>query len=224
MTESQAAVPTNPLALDPERLRSWKELERDALSCTRCPLHESRTKVVFGGGDRESDLMLIGQAPGRNEDLSGKPFAGAAGNILDNFLAEAGLDRQDVYVTDLVMCRPPENRAPTHAEIEAHLPFLVEQIAHVRPRVIVAFGELVTSVLMRRHVPLDRVAGYRLDIFDGVTLIPTYRPATAVRGDARALTHIKRDMVTAKAVLDGRLPTGAELAAEARARREADQG
>lgn len=223
MAEPNAAVPTNPLELDPERLRTWKELERDALSCTKCALHESRTKVVFGAGDRDADLMLIGEAPGRNEDLSGKPFAGGAGNILDNFLAEAGMDRQDVYVTDLVMCRPPDQRAPLPGEIEAHLPYLVEQIAHVRPRVIVAFGELATSVLMRRHVPLERVAGYRLDIFDGVTLIPTYRPAHAVKGDARALKAIKRDMVTAKAVLDGRLPTGAELAAEARARREAEE-
>lgn len=224
MAESDATVSANPLTLDPERLRSWKELERDALGCTRCRLSESRTKVVFGGGDRDADLMLIGEAPGRNEDLSGKSFAGATGNILDNFLAEAGMDRQDVFVTDLVMCRPPKQRTPQPDEIERCLPYLVEQIALVRPRVIVAFGELVTSVLMRRHVPLDRVAGYRLDIFDGVTLIPTYRPSVAVKGSARALSHIKRDMVTAKAVLDGRLPTGADLAAEARARREVTEG
>jgi uracil-DNA glycosylase family 4 len=210
----------NPMAIPADQLRPWKQLERDALSCTACPLHESRTKVVFGDGDPDAELMLIGEAPGRNEDLMGRPYAGAAGNILDNFLSDAGLDRQDCYLTDLVMCRPPSRRQPTAEEIEAHLPFLIEQIAHVRPRVIVAFGPLVAAVLLRRPIPLDKVAGYRFDVFDGVTLIPTYRPVDAMKGDARALTAIKRDVAAAKAVLDGRLSTGAEALAEARARQQ----
>lgn len=226
MGESDVPVDlrVNPMTLDPDQLRTWKQLERDALSCTRCALHESRTKVVFGGGDPEADLMLIGEAPGRNEDLMGKPYAGAAGNILDNFLGEVGMSRDEVYVTDLVMCRPPDQRAPRPEEIEAHLPFLIEQIAHVRPRVIVAFGELVASVLLRRPIPLDKVAGYRFDVFDGVTLIPTYRPVQAMKGDARALTSIRRDIAAARAVLDGRLSTGAEALAEARARQEGADG
>jgi uracil-DNA glycosylase family 4 len=211
---------TNPLAIDPDELRPWKQLERDARSCTACPLHESRSKVVFGEGDPEADLMLVGEAPGRSEDLVGRPFEGASGNILDNFLSAAGLTREEVFVTDLVMCRPPSGRRPTPDEIEAHWPWLAEQIAHVRPRVIVAFGELVASSLLRRHLPLERVSGYRFDVFDGVTLIPTYLPAEAVKGSARALTAIQRDVATAKAVLDGRLATGAEIAAEARARRD----
>lgn len=210
----------NPLAVDPAELRPWKELERDARSCTACRLHESRTRVVFGDGDPEADLMFVGEAPGRSEDLVGRPFTGASGNILDNFLAAAGMDRADVYVTDLVMCRPPQGRSPLPDEIETHWPWLAAQIAHVRPRVIVAFGELVASALLRRHVPLDRVAGYRFDVFDGVTLIPTYRPAEAVKGSARALTAIQRDVAAARAVLEGRIPSGAEIAAEARARRD----
>lgn len=206
------------MTIDPAQLRPWKQLERDARSCTDCRLHESRTKVVFGEGDLEADLMFIGEAPGRSEDLTGRPFAGAAGNILDNFLGDNGIAREDVYVTDLVMCRPPQGRRPVADEIEAHMPYLAEQIAHVRPRVIVAFGELVASVLMGRPIPLDRVAGYRFDVFDGVTMIPTYRPTEAMKGSARALTSIKRDVATAKAVLEGRIPSGADLLAEARAR------
>jgi uracil-DNA glycosylase family 4 len=209
---------TNPMALDPAQLRPWKQLERDALSCTKCPLHESRTKVVFGDGDPDADLMLVGEAPGRHEDLSGRPYAGAAGNILDKFLGDAGLDRGDCYITDLVMCRPPDQRKPRPDEIEAHLPYLIEQIAHVRPKVIVAFGELVASVLLRRHIPLAKVSGYRFDAFDGVTVIPTHRPVDAMKGDPRALTSIRRDIAAAKAVLDGRLSTGAQALAEARAR------
>lgn len=211
----------NPMTIPEDQLRTWKQLERDARACTDCPLHESRTKVVFGDGALDADLMLIGEAPGRNEDLVGRPYAGAAGNILDNFLTDAGLDRRDCYVTNLVMCRPPSQRKPTPEEIEAHLPYLIEQIAHVRPRVIVALGDLVASVLLRRPIPLDKVAGYRFDVFDGVTLIPTHRPVDAMKGDARALTAIRRDVAAAKAVLDGRLSTGAEALAEARARREA---
>lgn len=209
---------TNPLTIDPAELRPWKQLERDARSCTDCRLHESRTKVVFGEGDVEADLMFVGEAPGRGEDLIGRPFIGAAGNILDNFLADSGFTREEVYVTDLVMCRPPSGRQPSADEIEAHMPYLLDQIAHIRPRVIVAFGELVATVLMRRPIPLDRVAGYRFDLFGGITLIPTYRPAEAIKGSARALTAIKRDVATARAVLDGRIPTGADLLAEARAR------
>ncbi|MBW3659238.1 MAG: uracil-DNA glycosylase [Actinobacteria bacterium] len=206
------------MSVDPARLRPWKQLERDARSCTDCRLWESRSKVVFGEGDVDADLMFVGEAPGRSEDLTGRPFAGAAGNILDNFLGDVGLTRDEVYVTDLVMCRPPQGRRPSADEIEAHMPYLAEQIAHVRPRVIVAFGELVAAVLAGRPLPLERVAGYRFDVFDGVTLIPTYRPTEAVKGSARALTAIKRDVATAKAVLDGRIATGADLLAEARAR------
>lgn len=203
-----------------QRLRTWRELERDAHDCTRCALHESRTHVAFGDGDPDADLMLIGQAPRRPEDLQGKPFCGAAGNLIDNCLTDAGLARADCYLTDLVKCRPPGDRRPERAEIEQCSAYLRQQIARVRPRVIVALGELATAVLLRRRLPLERVAGYRLDL-EGITLIPTYHPTTAIQGAPSAVAAIRRDLLAAKAVLDGRLSTGAEAMADWRAREAA---
>lgn len=200
----------NPFELEPATLRPLKQLERDARGCTRCALHQSRTKVVVGAGAPDADLMIIGTGPGRHEDLQGKPFVGATGNLIDNALAEAGLHRDDCYLTHLVKCHDGAGRAPEPAEVAACSGYLVEQIAAVRPRVIVALGGFVTQVLLRRPIPIDRVAGFRLDIYDGVTLIPTMHPTAALRGNPGAVTALKRDLRTAKAVLDGRLPTGAE--------------
>lgn len=222
MADSDNAATTldgNPMRVEAARLRTFKQLERDAVACTACALHRDRTKVVFGEGSTQSDLMLIGEAPGRHEDLQGKPFVGAAGNLIDNLLADAGLGREDCYITNLVKCHPPGNRQPARDEIEACWGFLFEQIAHVRPSVIVTLGELPTSVLLRRRLPLAKVAGYRFDVFDGVTLVPTFAPAAALRGNAQALAAIRRDFTVAKAVLDGRLATGAEAMADVRDRR-----
>jgi uracil-DNA glycosylase len=220
-----APTPTdgNPLHADLAALRPWRDLERDASGCTRCRLHTSRTKVVFGSGDTAADLMFVATAPNRHEDLQGAPLVGAAGNVLDNALREAGVHRDDCYLTHLNKCHPPDARAPSTDEIEACYPYLWEQIAHIRPRVIVTLGELPTAVLLRRRLPLDRVAGLRLDVFDGITLVPTQDPSDAVHGNATAVTQIRRDVATAKAVLDGRLATGKEALADVRARRDEDR-
>ncbi len=214
---------TDPMTVDVDALRSWKQFEREVSACTRCGLHETRTKVVFGDGDTDADLMIIGDAPGRHEDLQGKPFAGAAGNLLDNMLADAGLGREDCYITDVVKCLLPE-RDPLAAEIEACGSHLVEQIARVRPKVIVTLGELPTTFVLRKRLPIAKIAGYRFDVYDGVTLVPTFAPVAALRGNARAMASIKRDLRTAKAVLDGRLASGAEAMADVRARQPQDGG
>jgi len=202
-----------PMNVDRAALRPWADLRDEALGCTRCDLADDRRTVVFGEGPEDADLLVVGIAPGRQEDVQGIPFLGAAGNVLTNALADAGLDRDDVYVANLVMCHPPAGRAPSRVEVESCWPFLFEQIAHVRPRVIVTLGDLPLVVLTRRPLTLARVAGYRLDVFDGVTLIPTYSPADAVRESTAALDAIRRDIATARAVLDGRLPGGRELVA-----------
>lgn len=207
----------DPFAPPDDTTPTWDELERQAAACTKCRLHESRTKVVFGDGDRDADLMLVGEAPGRQEDLLGRPFAGAAGNLLTNLLDEAGLARADVYVTNLVKCRPPENREPGLDEIQTCSPYLFGQLALVRPRVIVTLGAFATRLLLRRQVPVARVAGYRFDL-NGATVIPTFHPSTALRGNPRAMTSLRRDLRAAKAVLDGRLATAAEALAHLRAK------
>lgn len=208
----------NPTRVERSVVRTWRELERDARACDRCDLHQGRTKVVFGDGDPAADVMLVGVAPRRPEDLQGRPFSGAAGNLLDNALAGAGLRRRDCYLTTLVKCRPPGDRDPEMVEVESCHPYLLEQIALVRPRVIVTLGAAPTGVLLRRRLPLAKVAGLRLDVFDGVTLVPTYDPARAIRSAPHMITGLGRHLATVKAVLDGRLSTGAEAMADVRAR------
>ncbi|MGH3443301.1 MAG: uracil-DNA glycosylase [Nitriliruptorales bacterium] len=186
-------------------LRPWNDLASAAAVCTRCALHETRSRAVFGDGDPDADLVFVGDAPGRHEELTGKPFEGAAGNLLDNLLLENDLARRDVYVLNLVKCRPPDHREPTDDEIDSCFPYLREQLAHVQPRVVVALGERVTSLLLGRHAPIAKIAGYRIPRA-GATLIPTYHLADALRGSPTAMAALKRDVRTAKGVLDGRVP------------------
>lgn len=209
----------NPLALPEEERRTWRDLERDATGCTRCDLHRTRTNVVFGEGDPDADLFILGERPSRHDDLQGKPFVGGAGNVLTNALSDAGLTREECYVATVVKCLPVPAEAMGRPEVESCSPYLLEQLAHVSPRVIVTLGQFTTQLLLRREVPFPKVVGYRFDIYSGVTLIPTFPPAAALRGHPAAVTALSRDLRTAKAVLDGRMPTGAEALAEVRARR-----
>lgn len=208
---------TNPMTLRGDDVRSWRELERTASTCTLCRLCEGRTKVVFGDGPQDADVVVVGDAPGRTEDLLGRPFVGSAGNLLDNLLLDAGLDRESVYVTTVVKCHPREG-VPDRDVVDACTPYLVEQLAHLRPKVIITLGPVAAGLLLQRPVPLDKVAGFRFDVFDGVTLVPTHHPATVIKGNQTIVASIRRDLMTARAVLEGRLSTGAEAMAELRAR------
>jgi uracil-DNA glycosylase len=203
-------------------LRSLRELERRIEACRACDLHRGRGRPVVSEGPVDADLMLVGAVPRRHEDLQGRPFAGAAANVLDNALADAGLLRDQVHATSVIRCRPSDDRAPSAAEIATCLPHLHAQVALVQPRVIVALGEVASNVLLGRAVPLDRIAGYRLDILQGITLVPTYHPTDVVRGVPRAAAAMRRDLQVAKAVLDGRLRTGAQTLEDLRSRRAAD--
>lgn len=199
-------------------LTSLRELERRVNGCRACGLHRERTTPVVAEGPVDADLMIVGSVPGRHEDLQGKPLAGAAANVLHHALATAGVLREDVHLATTVRCRPKDDRAPSRDEVAACFPHLQAHIALVAPKVIVALGEAVTHVLLGRPVPLSRVAGYRLDVMDGITLIPTYHPADVVRGVPQAAASVTRDLAAAKAVLDGRLRTGAETLADLRSR------
>lgn len=214
-------LPVNPLQLAPEDVPSLKDVERDLDGCRKCTLSVTRSKIVFGEGPTPADLMLVGTAPGRPEDLAGSPFAGAAGNLLGNLLNDAKIDRSTCYVTSIVKCFPGSSRLPVEAEIEACRDNLVAQIANVRPKVIVAFGELVTWMLLGKPVPMNRVIGFRFDAFNGVTVVPTHSPYDALRGSPMRMSDMSRDIKTAKAVLDGRLPTGRQALEELRARQAA---
>lgn len=204
----------------PTEPRSWRELERDASGCTLCRLCDVRTKVVFGEGSQTPSLVVIGDAPARTDDLLGKPFAGAPGNLLDNVLLESGFDRdEEVYVTTVVKCHPGRT-TPDREVVDACTPYLLEQIVNLAPKVIVTLGPVAAQLLLRRPVPLDKAAGFRFDVFDGITLIPTYHPTAVIKGNHQAIASLRRDFMTARAVLDGRLSTGKEAMAELRARTE----
>jgi uracil-DNA glycosylase len=213
-------VPTQPTPAPdaPAPVRTLRELERAVRGCTACGLHQDRGTPVVGQGTEEARVMLVGSVPRRHEDLQGKPFAGATGNVLDNVLGEAGLTPEECYRTTLVKCRPKDDGPAPAASVDACSTHIDAQIALVSPEVIVSLGTFATSVLLRRQVPVERVAGYRLDIRGGITLIPTYHPVDVVRGVPQAAASMRRDLAAARAVLDGRLSTGAEAVAELRSR------
>jgi uracil-DNA glycosylase len=162
-----------------------QELARTASTCTRCRLSNGRTQVVFGVGNPDADVMFIGEGPGYYEDKQGEPFVGAAGQLLTRMLGEIGLARQDVYITNVVRCRPPGNRDPLPDEIEACRPFLEGTIQNVRPRVIVTLGNFATRFILDRQVSISRVRGQRFTV-DGRTVIPTFHPAAILRGGGEA--------------------------------------
>ena len=151
----------------------FAEAQKAALDCCKCgPLCQSRTKVVFGEGPLNAGLFVVGEAPGFNEDKEGKPFRGASGMLLDRLLASAGLEREGVYLTNLVKCRPPEGRSPKPAEINACRPYLMAQLAAVDPRVVVALGDLASRALTGRKESVSRIRG-RVVPLDGRYVFPT---------------------------------------------------
>jgi len=147
--------------------------------CRRCPLSETRTRIVFGSGDPAAKVMLIGEAPGKSEDLTGVPFVGAAGKLLDELLTAAGLSREDVFVANVVKCRPPGNRNPARMEIETCVPFLREQIRVVGPEVIVTLGNFATRVVLGTDAGITSLRGtvHHVGTF---TVLPVYHPAAAI--------------------------------------------
>ena len=152
-------------------------------SCTRCDLCRSRTNTVFGTGNPAARLFFVGEGPGADEDLRGEPFVGAAGQLLDRIIAAMGLAREDVYIANIVKCRPPENRAPHPGEVGACLPYLEEQIAIVAPEILVALGATAARTLLGSELSIGRLRG-RFHEYRGIPLMPTYHPAYLLRNPA----------------------------------------
>lgn len=155
----------------------------DTAGCVRCPLAETRTQVVFGSGNPDAELMLVGEAPGFHEDHTGLPFAGQAGELLGRLLAGIGLDRVDVYLANVLKCRPPQNRDPLEEEIAACEPHLFRQIELVRPHVVATLGNFATKLLSGRSFGITRVHGQEHELTLGgtnVLLYPLYHPAAAL--------------------------------------------
>jgi uracil-DNA glycosylase len=157
---------------------------RDDLGdCTRCKLHGKRTNIVFGVGNPKARLMFVGEAPGRDEDLLGEPFVGAAGQLLDKMIKAMGLSRGEIYIANILKCRPPQNRDPEPDEVEQCEPFLKRQIAEVKPEVLVALGRIAAQTLLRDPTPVSRLRGVWRE-YEGTPLMPTFHPAYLLRNPA----------------------------------------
>ena len=159
---------------------SWPTLAQEALSCEKCKLCQTRTNVVLGEGDPHASLMFIGEGPGQQEDLSGRPFVGAAGQLLDKMLAAIGMTREQVYICNIVKCRPPQNRVPEPDERAACMDYLRQQVALVRPKVIVCLGSTPTRALLGDHMRITRDRGV-WQLKKGVWFMPTFHPAALLR-------------------------------------------
>jgi DNA polymerase len=176
-------------------MRTLEEAALDASTCTRCRLSQGRTQVVYGVGDPNADLMFIGEAPGFHEDKQGEPFVGAAGQLLNQLLAEIGIAREDVYINNVILCRPPGNRDPLPDELEACKPWLDERVALIDPAVVVTLGNWATRYILGKQVSISRVRGQRFP-WSGRTVIPTFHPAAVLHGGGQAsnqMTALRAD-------------------------------
>lgn len=180
----------------------FEVLRQEAMACTACGLAETRTNVVFGVGDPEARLMFVGEAPGKNEDLQGEPFVGAAGRLLDELLAEIGIARREVYIANVLKCRPPGNRDPRPEEIDACKGYLREQIRLISPEVVMTLGNFATKLLLRTETGITRLRGQRYDWWLGAILVPTFHPAAALRGGDRVKSQMREDFAVVRSVLD----------------------
>ena len=159
----------------------WIEIKQAVPACTACGLHSTRTQTVFGVGDENADWMLIGEAPGAEEDRLGEPFVGQAGKLLDNMLAAIDLKRgENVYIANVLKCRPPGNRNPEPQEVAKCTPFLKRQIALIQPKVIIAMGRFAAQTLLASDASIASLRG-RVFSYEGVPLIVTYHPAYLLR-------------------------------------------
>lgn len=176
------------------------ELAGRAATCTECDLSLSRTRVVFGAGDPRAKVMLVGEAPGFNEDRQGLPFVGAAGQLLTKLLSAAGLDRSQVYITNVVKCRPPDNRDPTSVEVETCHHYLKGQIELIRPQVVCALGNFAAQSLLGKKVGISKVRGKATQV-EGYFVLPMFHPAAALhRGDL--MSEVEADFASLKAFLE----------------------
>jgi len=177
-----------PAAIDPPLVESadWDGVAAAVAGCERCSLHASRRQTVFGVGNRNADWMIIGEAPGADEDRQGEPFVGKAGQLLNEMLRAAGFARSDVYIANILKCRPPNNRDPRPEEVADCAGYLRQQVEMVAPKLILAVGRIAAQNLLHREEPVGRLRGevHRLDPL-GVPVVVTYHPAYLLRSPAQ---------------------------------------
>lgn len=174
----EAAMPMIPSV--PACPLDWSELESQVAACTACPLHQGRIQTVFGVGNREAEWMFIGEAPGEQEDLQGEPFVGRAGQLLNEMIRAIGLRREEVYIANVLKCRPPKNRDPAPEEAAACEGYLKAQLALVKPKIILAVGRIAAQNLLKTAIPIGKLRGQVHD-YEHIPLVVTYHPAYLLR-------------------------------------------
>lgn len=179
---------------------NWEGLRQQVAQCTRCDLHKTRTQTVFGVGNTQTDLLVVGEAPGANEDLQGEPFVGRGGMLLNAMLKAIGLDRPTIYIANILKCRPPNNRDPLPCEVECCTPFLKKQIDLIQPKLIVAVGRIAAQFLLATKDPLSKMRGKRYT-YNGVPLLITFHPAYLLRSP-REKARAYEDFITISQTLN----------------------
>jgi DNA polymerase len=185
-------------------VETLEELSVIASGCTDCGLHASRTNVVFASGDATASVMVVGEGPGQREDEHGLPFVGRSGQLLMKLLGEKDIERGDVYIANVVKCRPPRNRDPRPDEIDSCKPYLRRQIELVDPSVVITLGNFSTKLLLNTTVGITRMRGTAYEWW-GRYLVPTFHPAAALRGGERVTDDIRSDIAIVRSLLDGRI-------------------
>lgn len=185
MSPNPATSPVNQTTPDspgPLATRDWDSLISNVTSCTACALHSTRTQTVFGVGNRRAELMLIGEAPGAEEDKQGEPFVGRAGQLLNNMLKAIGMTREQVYIANILKCRPPNNRDPAPEEAAQCVPYLQQQIRLIQPKLILALGRIAAQRLLQCDTPLGKLRGHtHLYSETNTPMVVTYHPAYLLR-------------------------------------------
>jgi uracil-DNA glycosylase family 4 len=177
-------APPQPAVFSANKADALAAVRADIGDCTRCKLHRlGRRQIVFGVGNPDADLMFVGEAPGADEDIQGFPFVGRAGQLLTKIIEAIGLKRDDVYIANVIKCRPPQNRNPEQDEVDTCEPFLFQQVDVISPKVIVALGSFASRALLRTLDPISRLRG-RVYEYRGAKLVPTFHPAFLLRNPA----------------------------------------
>ena len=189
-----------------ESVDTIEDLAALASVCTSCRLSQTRQSVVFAAGSPDADVMVVGEGPGQQEDEQGVPFVGRSGQLLMRLLAEQDIARRDVYIANVVKCRPPSNRDPRPDEIDACKPYLRRQIQLVDPKVVITVGNFSTKLLLNTTIGITKTRGQAYAWW-GRYLVPTFHPAAALRGGQRVADDIRSDIAIVRSLLDGRLAT-----------------
>jgi uracil-DNA glycosylase family 4 len=199
-SDVQVAAQISTPVRSPADLELWKTLQQTVTACTLCELHQSRTQTVFGVGDQQADLLVIGEAPGRDEDEQGEPFVGRAGQLLTAMLLAIGLQRDDVYIANILKCRPPNNRDPEATEIDSCSGYLRQQIELIQPRAIFAVGRIAAQALLHSTATIGSMRG-KQHSYEGVPLIASYHPAYLLRKPSEKRKSWQ-DLLLLKGLLD----------------------